>query len=58
VLAIAAVLCLGYASRVVSGRKSPYWSRFFDLTEFIGLMAIVPLVGMVSGLYDAIRGVL
>ncbi len=23
-----------------------------------GLMAIVPLVGMVSGLYDAIRGVL
>ncbi len=58
VLALAGVLCLGYANRVVRNRKSPYWSRFFDVTEFLGLMAIVPLVGMVSGLYDAIRGVL
>ncbi|HEY3610029.1 MAG TPA: type VII secretion integral membrane protein EccD [Pseudonocardiaceae bacterium] len=58
VLAVSAVLCVSYARRVVQGRKSPYWSRFLDFTEFLSLMAVVPLVGMVSGLYDAIRGVL
>jgi type VII secretion integral membrane protein EccD len=58
VLAVSGVLCVSYARRVVQGRKSPYWSRFLDFTEFLGLMAVVPLVGMVSGLYDAIRGVL
>lgn len=56
VLAVAAVISLWYASRVLRGRKSPHWGRFLDVTEFIALMALIPIVGVVLGLYDAIRG--
>lgn len=57
VLAAAGVISLVYANRVAHGRRSPYWSRFLDVAEFVGLMAIVPIVGMVVGLYAAIRGI-
>ncbi|HEX4705997.1 MAG TPA: type VII secretion integral membrane protein EccD [Pseudonocardiaceae bacterium] len=57
-LAGAGVVCLLYANRVVHGRRSPYWSRLLDVAEFLSLMAMVPVTGMVIGLYDAIRGVL
>jgi type VII secretion integral membrane protein EccD len=58
VLAGAGGVCLLYANRVVHGRRSPYWSRMLDIAEFLSLMAMVPVTGMVIGLYDAIRGVL
>jgi type VII secretion integral membrane protein EccD len=54
-LAAAGVLTLWYSSRVRRGRKSPHWGRFLDVTEFVALMALIPVVGVVLGLYDAIR---
>lgn len=54
-LAAAGVLTLWYAGRVARGRKSPHWGRFLDVTEFIALMALIPVTGVVLGLYDAIR---
>jgi type VII secretion integral membrane protein EccD len=57
VLAVAAVVSLLYANRVARGRRSPHWSRLLDVTEFIALMALIPIVGVVIGVYDAIRGV-
>ena len=56
VLAVAGALCLWYANRVARGRRSPYWSRLLDIAEFISLLAVVPLVGAVVGIYAAIRG--
>jgi hypothetical protein len=56
VLAIAAMISLWYASRVLRGRKSPHWGRYLDITEFIALMALIPIAGVVLGLYSAIRG--
>jgi len=54
--------CPGCCASVrAAGRAGPEIALLVpvpDFTEFLGLMAVVPLVGMVSGLYDAIRGVL
>jgi type VII secretion integral membrane protein EccD len=58
VLVIAAVLCLAHATRVRRSRRSPYWSRMLDIAEFLGLIAIVPLVGAVLNVYEVVRGVL
>jgi type VII secretion integral membrane protein EccD len=58
VLVVAAILCLAHATRVRRGRRSPYWSRMMDIAEFLGLVAIVPLVGAVLNLYAAVRGLL
>lgn len=58
VLVVAAVLCLGHATRVRRGLRSPYWSRILDVTEFLGLVAIVPLVGAVLNVYQVVRGVI
>jgi type VII secretion integral membrane protein EccD len=57
VLALSAVVALLYSNRVVHGRRSPHWSRLLDVTEFLGLMALIPIIGVVIGVYDAIRGV-
>jgi type VII secretion integral membrane protein EccD len=57
VLAVAAVVSLLYANRVLRGRRSPHWSRLLDVAEFLALMALIPIVGVVLGVYDAIRGV-
>jgi type VII secretion integral membrane protein EccD len=58
VLVIAAILCLAHATRVRRGLRSPYWSRMLDIAEFLGLIAIVPLVGAVLNVYEVVRGVL
>ncbi|KAA2266474.1 type VII secretion integral membrane protein EccD [Solihabitans fulvus] len=55
-IAVAAVVCLLYANRVVRGRKSPYWARLMDIAEFLSLIALLPIVGVVVGIYDAVRG--
>ena len=53
---VAAVICLVYATRVARGRRSPYWSRLLDVTEFLVLLSLVPFVGMIAGVYEAVRG--
>ncbi|WP_326569556.1 type VII secretion integral membrane protein EccD [Amycolatopsis rhabdoformis] len=55
-LLIAAVVCLAYATRVAKGVRSPYWSRLLDVSEFLVLLALVPFVGMIAGVYQAVRG--
>jgi type VII secretion integral membrane protein EccD len=57
VLALSGVIALLFANRVVHGRRSPHWSRLLDVTEFLGLMALIPIIGVVIGVYSAIRGV-
>lgn len=58
VLVVAAILCLAHATRVRRGHRSPYWSRMMDVAEFVGLIAIVPLVGAVLNVYEVVRGVI
>ncbi|QUQ72227.1 type VII secretion integral membrane protein EccD [Kutzneria sp. CA-103260] len=58
VLIVAAILCLAHATRVRRGHRSPYWSRMMDIAEFLGLIAIVPLVGAVLNVYVVVRGML
>ncbi len=58
VLVVAGVLCLAHANRVRRGHRSPYWSRMMDIAEFLGLIAIVPLVGAVLNVYVVVRGML
>jgi type VII secretion integral membrane protein EccD len=58
VLIVAAILCLAHAARVRRGHRSPYWSRMMDIAEFLGLIAIVPLVGAVLDVYAVVRGML
>jgi type VII secretion integral membrane protein EccD len=55
VLLAAGVICVIYAGRVVRNRKSPYWARLLDFVEFVSLMAMVPLFGVITGLYVAVR---
>lgn len=56
VLVAAAVLSVVYANRVRKGRRSPSWSRWLDVLEFVALLALIPLAGLVLDLYAAIRG--
>jgi type VII secretion integral membrane protein EccD len=56
VLAVGAVVSVIYAGRVRRGRRSPHWSRFLDVVEFLALLALIPLAGAVLDLYAAIRG--
>jgi type VII secretion integral membrane protein EccD len=53
---LAAAVCLVYATRVARGLRSPYWSRLLDVSEFLVLLALVPFVGMIAGVYEAVRG--
>jgi type VII secretion integral membrane protein EccD len=53
---LAAVVCLVYATRVARGLRSPYWSRLLDVSEFLVLLSLVPFVGMIAGVYEAVRG--
>ncbi len=53
---LAAVVCLVYATRVARGLRSPYWSRLLDVSEFLILLSLVPAVGMIAGVYEAVRG--
>jgi hypothetical protein len=56
VLVAGAVISVIYANRVRRGRRSPSWSRWLDVIEFIALLALIPLAGLVLNLYAAIRG--
>ncbi|WP_020657687.1 type VII secretion integral membrane protein EccD [Amycolatopsis benzoatilytica] len=56
VLVVAAVVCAAYATRVARGVRSPYWSRLLDISEFLVLLALVPFVGMIAGVYEAVSG--
>ncbi|HEX5117175.1 MAG TPA: type VII secretion integral membrane protein EccD [Pseudonocardiaceae bacterium] len=56
VLVAGAVISVIYANRVRRGRRSPSWSRWLDVVEFISLLALIPLAGLVLNLYAAIRG--
>lgn len=53
---VAAAVCLVYATRVARGLRSPYWSRLLDVSEFLILLSLVPAVGMIAGVYEAVRG--
>jgi type VII secretion integral membrane protein EccD len=53
---LAAAVCLVYATRVARGLRSPYWSRLLDVSEFLVLLSLVPFVGMIAGVYEAVRG--
>lgn len=44
-----------YAHRVPTRARSPYWGRFFDVVEFISLLAVIPLAGQVLDLYTDLR---
>jgi type VII secretion integral membrane protein EccD len=56
VLAAAGVISLLYANRVRRGRRSPHWSRLLDVVEFLSLLALIPIAGVVVNVYAAIRG--
>jgi ESX secretion system protein EccD len=56
VFVLAAIVCLTYATRVARGVRSPYWSRLLDVSEFLVLLALVPFVAMIAGVYQAVRG--
>lgn len=47
--------CLFYMVRQSLGRGSPYWGRAFDVTEYLALIALVPLCGAVIGVYSTLR---
>ncbi|WP_414944059.1 type VII secretion integral membrane protein EccD [Amycolatopsis sp. cmx-11-32] len=53
---VAAGVCLTYATRVAKGRRSPYWARTLDIVEFLVLLSLIPFVGMIAGVYEAVRG--
>jgi type VII secretion integral membrane protein EccD len=53
---VAAAVCLAYATRVARGLRSPYWGRLLDIAEFLSLLSLVPMVGMIAGVYQAVRG--
>jgi type VII secretion integral membrane protein EccD len=53
---VAAVICLVYAGRVAKGHRSPYWARLLDISEFLCLLSLVPMVAMIAGIYEAVRG--
>jgi type VII secretion integral membrane protein EccD len=56
VLVVAGVVSLLYANRVRRGRRSPHWSRLLDVVEFLTLLALIPIAGVVLNVYSAIQG--
>ena len=55
VCAAAAVVALAYAGRVARGRTSPYWSRLLDFVELAAVIAVLPVLGAVIGVYSAVK---
>ena len=54
-LAVAGLACVVYARRTAAGRRSPYWARLLNVTEFLGVLALLPVAGLVLNLYQHIR---
>lgn len=55
VAAVVGAALITYAHRVPGRSRSPYWGRFFDVVEFLCLLAIIPLAGQVLDLYADLR---
>ena len=55
-VAFVGVICLFYAGRVIRGRRSPHLARLVDLSETLGLIALLPVAAAVIGVYHAARG--
>ena len=55
-VALVGVICLAYAGRVIRGRRSPHLARLVDLSEALGLIALLPVAAAVIGVYHAARG--
>ncbi|OLE20701.1 MAG: type VII secretion integral membrane protein EccD [Catenulispora sp. 13_1_20CM_3_70_7] len=55
VLALAGLACFVYARHAGQGRRSPYWTRLLDLSEFLGVVALLPIAGVVLGVYEHLR---
>ena len=53
--AVVGAASIVYAHRVPHRGRSPYWGRFFDIAEFLSLLAIIPLAGQVLDLYTDLR---
>ena len=47
---------IGYALTVPRRTASPYAGRFLDVTEFLAVASLLPLLGVVLGLYARARG--
>jgi type VII secretion integral membrane protein EccD len=56
-LAIAGLACLAYACNASRGRRSPYWSRLLNVIEFLGVIALLPVAGLVLDVYQHVRNV-
>lgn len=54
-LAVAGLAGLAYARRAAKGRRSPYWSRAMDAAEFLGILALLPVAGLVLNVFQHIR---
>jgi type VII secretion integral membrane protein EccD len=55
VLAVGGLASVAYARRVATGRRSPYWSRVLDAAEFLGVLSLLPVAGLVLNIYEHIR---
>jgi type VII secretion integral membrane protein EccD len=56
VMVVVATSLVGYSLRLPRRGARPYAARTVDVVEFIGLAAILPIVGAVLGLYSRLRG--
>jgi type VII secretion integral membrane protein EccD len=54
-LAVAGLAGLAYARRAAKGRRSPYWSRVMDAAEFLGILGLLPLAGLVLNIFQYLR---
>jgi type VII secretion integral membrane protein EccD len=55
VLAVGGLASVAYARRAATGRRSPYWSRILDAAEFLGVLSLLPVAGLVLNIYEHIR---
>jgi type VII secretion integral membrane protein EccD len=51
-LALAGLACFVGARHAELGRRSPYWSRLMDVAEFLTVVALLPMAGLVLGVYQ------
>jgi type VII secretion integral membrane protein EccD len=56
VVALIGIGCLAYAARVIRGRRSPHLARLLDVSETLGLIALLPVAAAVIDVYHAARG--
>jgi type VII secretion integral membrane protein EccD len=54
-LTVGGLASLFYARRAAKRRRSPYWSRVLDVSEFLAVVSLLPVAGLVLNLYEYIR---